>query len=224
MPYVTGKVFSFGSISFIVSGGLFAAYFIVSSLIPAPPIIGDLLPKWSNNWRTYIAIADELLFFATIFLLLSIYILSKILKSNQFPFVLSGCTIIKFIVIPVFMIITLLQGQLAYPVYDYLLSTDVIYFILNISVGAMHAVSILLSISILLLSFSLIKGLVGLLPVLIGFLTSVCQLVSAYPWLINSKLNLVCQLTFPVWLVSIGVLLLTKKDRFLLVTQNEPVV
>lgn len=222
MISITAKVFKLGVTSFLISGVLFFAYFIFTFLISNPALNSDKLSDWMNESRLFIAIADELLLFATVFFLLSIYILAKILKADQFPMVLAGCIIIKFFIIPVFMLIVLLQGRLAYPVYDQQLSTDIISFIVSLWIGAMHALSILLAVSILLLSLSLRKGVLGRLPVLIGIPTSLCQFISAYPWLIHSTLHLLFQLTFPIWLISMGVLLLAKREAFIpLLQQNK---
>ena len=215
MILITEKVFKFGAISFILSGVLFTTYFIVTSFVPIAPFDAVTGINWINEWRLFIAIADELLFFATVFLLPSICIFANLFKANQYPFVLAGCTIIQFLVIPIFILIVLLQGRLAYPVYNYHLSIDIIIFIVSLSIGAMHASSILLAISIVLLCLSLRKGLLGSLPVFIGVIASFGQLLSAYPWLIASIVNLLCQLLFPIWLVLIGILLLVKKDEFL---------
>jgi hypothetical protein len=203
MISISTKVFKFGALSFLISGVLFSAYFITTSFVPVVPLNSAKVFDWINEWKLYIAIADELLLFATAFLLFSVYILAKILQANQFPLVLAGCTIIQFLAIPMLLLIVLLQGRLVYPVYNYPLSADMVYFISGLSIGAMHACSILFAVSIFLLSLSFRK----IIAVFIGVLLFCCQLISAYPWLLNSTSNLLCQLTFPLGLLLNGILL-----------------
>ncbi|BDA78977.1 hypothetical protein LPTSP3_g19070 [Leptospira kobayashii] len=209
------KIYKFGAISFIFSGFLFLSYFILSNLVPVAPSDKLLLNDWIEEWKFFIQMMDELLIFATVFLMPSIYVIARILNANHSPLALIASFIFMFLIVPIFILIDLLVGRLVYPVFNYQMSNDIILFILSLSVGSMHCISLLLSISIFLFTLSFRNQYHDIFLIIIGVLTSICQIVGAYPWLINSKLNLICQLSFPIWLIYIGILLLIKKKIFL---------
>ncbi|TGM58150.1 hypothetical protein [Leptospira vanthielii] len=199
---------------FFIASLLFATYFVLSYLVPSPPSDTAQLHSWITEWKTFLQIADEILIFATLSLLPSIYTLANPIKENQPPLVLFASGLFFLLVVPMFVLVDLLLGRLVYPVNVYPLAIDTIVFILSLIAGTMHMISLVLALAILLFSISFRKKTWGSLVLVIGIFVFGFQITASYPWLVSPGVLLLCQLSFPIWLLSIGFYFAKNEKRF----------
>lgn len=89
--------------------------------------------------------ADEVFFFATLLMIPSIAALYRILVRAGRIKTLVGCGILVTI-IPVNIMLVVILGRLAYPVYNIELSPDIYKLIISIYYGGMHCAAIILNI------------------------------------------------------------------------------
>ncbi|MBM9546762.1 hypothetical protein JWG40_07030 [Leptospira sp. 201903074] len=189
---------------FLISSLLFATYFVLLYLVSSPPNDTAHLHTWITEWKTYIQIADEILIFATLSLLPSIYTLANVNQKNESPATLFASGLFFLLVIPMFVLVDLLWGRLVYPVNVYPLAVDTVVFILSLIAGTMHMISLVLALAILLFSISFRKKTWGGLILVSGILGFGFQIIASYPWLLTPGILLFCQLSFPIWLLFWG--------------------
>lgn len=206
---------------FLIASLLFAIYFVLSCLVPSPPSDTAQLHSWITEWKTYIQIADEILIFATLALLPSIYTLANPIKENESPLVLFASGLFFLLVVPMFVLVDLLLGRLVYPVNVYPLSEETIVFLLSLITGTMHMISLVLALAILLFSISFRKKTWGGLVLVMGILVFGFQITASYPWLLSPGVLLLCQLSFPIWLLSIGFYFAKNENRIPKKNQTE---
>ncbi|TDY71931.1 hypothetical protein CLV96_0910 [Leptospira meyeri] len=188
---------------FLLSSLLFASYYFVSFQIPSPPNEINQLQQWILDSKFYLQIADEILIFAVLALLPSIYLLTNPWKKEESPSALFASGLFFLLVVPMFVLVDLLIGRLVYPVNVYPLTVETIVFILSLQVGTMHLVSLVLALAILLYSFSFRKRKGGGLVFVFGIFTFGFQILASYSWIISPGVLLFCQLSFPIWLVLV---------------------
>ncbi|WP_232374050.1 hypothetical protein [Leptospira chreensis] len=137
---------------YFIASFLFVIYYLLLYLVPPPPNDTSQLHAWISEWKTYLQIADEILIFATLALLPSIYTLTNPRKQNQSPVALFASGLFFLIVIPMYVLVDLLFGRLVYPVNVYPLSEDSIVFILSLISGTNHMISLVTALAIVLYS------------------------------------------------------------------------
>lgn len=162
---------------------------------------------WLVKWRFNIVMADELLFFATLFLIPSIAALYLILVKVDKIKTLIGCGLLA-VVIPVNIVLDIILGRLVYPVYDLKFLPDIYKLILSIYYGGIHAAAIILSIATIILCFVIRRSVLGKLVANFAFLTGIKDLVGAYPWLIGTVMIFVSQLFFSAWFIILCIRIL----------------
>ncbi|MDF2986163.1 MAG: hypothetical protein K0R50_1673 [Eubacterium sp.] len=200
-------IIKFGGITFIISGVLFLAQYLFFLPLPAPPSVDADLMTWLTKWRFNIAMADELLFFATLLLLPSIAALYRILvKVDKIKTVL-GCGLMA-VIIPVNILLDIILGRLVYPVYNIEFSPDIYKLIASIYYGGMHSVAIIMSVATFVLCFVIRRSVLGKSTANFGFLVGIFDFIGAYPWLIGTVMVFVSQLFFSAWLVVLGIRML----------------
>lgn len=188
---------------FLLSSLLFASYYVVFYLIPSPPNEVSQLSKWILDWKIYLQIADEILIFAVLALIPSIYQLANPWRKEEPPTALFASGLIFLLVVPMFVLVDLLIGRLVYPVNVYPLGEETIVFLLSLQVGTMHMISLVLALAILLYSISFRKRKGSGLIFVFGIFTFGFQILASYSWILSPELLLVCQLSFPIWLVFV---------------------
>lgn len=206
---------------FLISSLLFAAYFVLLYLVSSPPNDTAHLHTWIAEWKTYIQIADEILIFATLSLLPSIYTLANVNQKNESPVALFASGLFFILVVPMFVLVDLLLGRLVYPVNVYPLAVDTIVFLLSLITGTMHMIFLVLALAILLFSISFRKKTWGSLVLVMGIFVFGFQITASYPWLLSPGVLLLCQLSFPIWLLSIGFYFAKNENRFPKKNQTE---
>lgn len=197
-------IIKFGGITFILSGLLLLAQNLFLLPTSSPPLTDTELIMWLVKWRFNISMADEVFMFAAIFLIPSIAALYLILVKVDKIKALFGCGLLA-VVIPIYVFLDIILGRLVYPVYNIELSADIYRLVLSIYYGGMHAAAIILSIATILLCFVIRKSAIGKLAANFGLVVGVLALVGAFPWLIGDLLTFICQLSFSVWLIILGV-------------------
>ncbi|RCX23336.1 hypothetical protein DFP94_101933 [Fontibacillus phaseoli] len=193
----------FGGITFILSGILFFAQYLFVLPIPTLPLSDADLVKWLQEWRFNISMADELMFFAALLLIPSLFALYRILvKADKIKTVL-GCGLLAATV-PVNILLVVILGRLVYPVYEIELSPEIYKLVLSIYYGGLHSVAIILGMATIILCLVIGKSILGKPMAYFGFTAGLLELVGAYPWLIGSVMVFVSQLVFSAWFVMLG--------------------
>lgn len=200
-------IIKIGGIAFVIFGILTLIQNLFLLPISSPPALDSEIQTWLTKWQFHIAMADEVLFFATLALIPSIAALYKILVKTEKVKALIGCGILALI-LPVNIFLDIILGRLAYPVYNMELSTDINKLVLSIYYGGTHCAAILWSVAIILLCFVIRKSAVGRMAAYFGFLTAVLVLIGAFPWLIGSVMYFIIQLFFSAWFIILGIRIL----------------
>lgn len=206
MTNQTNNLLNRNRIPFFICSLLFLSYYLTMYLVPPPPNETNLLHKWIFDWKLYLQIADEILIFAVLALFPVIYILGNPWKKEESTTALFASGLFFLLVVPMFVLVDLLIGRLVYPVNSYPLSEDTIVFLLSMQVGTMHMISLVLALAILLYSVSYRnKNKNGSLILVFGVLTFGFQMIASYSWLISPEVLLFCQLSFPIWILFVGI-------------------
>ncbi|MCG6152223.1 hypothetical protein [Leptospira bandrabouensis] len=206
MSNQTNNLLNRNRIPFFICSLLFFSYYLTMYLVPPPPNETNLLQKWILDWKLYLQIADEILIFAVLALIPSIYQLANPWRKEESTTALFASGLVFFLVVPMFVLVDLLIGRLVYPVNSYPLSEDTIVFLLSMQVGTMHMISLVLALAILLYSISYRnKNKNGSLILVFGVLTFGFQMIASYSWLISPGVLLFCQLSFPIWILFVGI-------------------
>jgi len=205
----------FGALTFILAGVLFFIANLITISLPNPPSAETDFIKWLSENRIYLSIQNEILFFATISLIPSSFVLYKLLKKTTSRSSLLGLGLM-LMAIPVLAMLDIVAGRLVYPVYDINLSFDILKLVLSIYHGGMHAVSIIFGMSIFLISFATRDTIFPKYHWYVGLITGVMQIIGSYPWLTGFFFNLIVIFFFSFWLVLNGINILfevNKSDR-----------
>ncbi len=215
------QIFRFGGLAFISAGVLFLAGNLLIATLPNPPSPASDFLKWLSENRIYLAIQNEILFFATVSLIPSTYVLHKLLKNRRTRSSLLGLGLM-IMVIPLLAMLDIVEGRLVYPVYSISLSSDLLKLALSIYYGGMHAVLLLLAGAIIFTSYALRGKIFPQYYWYLGLMTGVSQIVGSYPWLIGLAVNLIAILLFSAWLILTGVTILRKASHPDLATTQPP--
>ena len=205
-------IVKFGGITLVISGILFLAQSLFLLPLSSPPSSDTELMTWLQKWRFPVAMADELFFFATLFLVPSIAALYRILRKADQIKALTGCGLLV-ILLPINLMLDIILGRLVYPVYHMELSSDLYRLVLSIYYGGMHLAAILLGIATILLSLAIRKSAIGKFTAYFGFITGILDFIGAYPWLIGTVMTFVSQLFFSVWFILLGVGMLGSRQE-----------
>lgn len=201
------SLIKFGGITLILSGILFLVQYLFLLPMPSPPLADEDLMTWLREWKTNIAMADELLFFATLMLIPSIVALYRILVKVDRIKAIFGCGLLA-VIIPVNMVLDIVLGRLVYPVYEIELSPDIYKLVFSLYYGGMHLVAIIFSAATIILCFAIRRSVIGKPVAYLGFGVGVLDLIGAYPWLIGTTMVFVCQLFYCAWFVLLGIRML----------------
>ena len=192
-----------GGIALILSGVLFLAQSLFLLPVPGPPLADADLLSWLADWTLHLAMADELLFFATLCLIPPLLVLYRLLVKTAQIKTLLGCGIIA-VILPVNMVIVFILGRFVYPVYGIELAPESYRLLLSLYYGGVHTVALLWSASVILLCFVIRKSRLGKKAAYFGFAAGVMQLAAAYPWLFPSAVWFASQLLLYGWFILLG--------------------
>lgn len=197
-------VVKFGGITLIISGVLFFTQYLFVLPAGAPPLADADLMAWVQEWRFYLSMADELLFFATLLLIPSIAALYRILVKVDKLKTLLGCGLLA-VIIPIYIFLDIVLGRLVYPVYELELSPEIFKLVLSIYYGGMHSAAIILCMATILLCLILRKSVLGKPVANFGFVVAALDLIGAYPWLLATPIVFVSQLAPALWFAVLGI-------------------
>ena len=193
-----------GGGALMASGALFLARDVLELAGGPPPAEGAALLAWVESNRHLIAAGNELLFFATIALVPAVVALYRSLVTEHRATAVTGCGIIAA-AIPILAVLAIVQGRLVYPVYGLRAGTPAAAeLVVGIFHGALHAVGLMMAVATFVLSLAMRRGGYGRAIAYLGFVTSVLDLVGAYPYLIGTIPTLVCRVFFSAWFVAVG--------------------
>lgn len=198
------SVIKFGGISLILAGVLFFAQYLFVLPMPGPPLSDAALMTWLQEWRFNLSMADELMFFATLWLIPSIVGLYRVLVKVDTIQTMLGCGLLA-VVIPVNLVLVIVLGRLVYPVYNIELSPDIYKLVISEYYGGVHAVAILFSLATLFLCLVIRKSVIGKPAAYVGLVAGLLDLIGAFPWRIGTGMVFVSQLFFSAWFIILGI-------------------
>lgn len=197
-------LYKLGGISFIVSGALFLLKSLFDFKVGPPPSTGAEILAWATAGKFPLAMANEALFIAAIFLVPAVIALYRSLASTDATKAAVGCGIIA-VTIPIMATLDIVQGRLIYPVYDLIANTTgAAELVVGIFYGGLHAVALLMGVATIVLSLAMRRGAYGRNVAFLGFATGMFDVIGSYPWLIGTVLVLVSQVFFAAWFLAVG--------------------
>ncbi|HWR26431.1 MAG TPA: hypothetical protein VN316_00995 [candidate division Zixibacteria bacterium] len=197
-------IYRLGGISFIISGILFLVKYLLDLMAGPPPSNGAEILTWMATGKLPLEIANEVLFFAVMFLVPAVIALYYSLASIDRTKAAVGCGIIA-VVIPIILVLDIVQGRLIYPVYNISVNTPAVAeLVVAIYYGGLHAISELLGFATIVLSLAMKHGVYGRNIAYLGIATGVFDIIGSYPWIIGPILVLVSQILFAAWFLAVG--------------------
>jgi len=204
MPNELKGLVRIGGAAWIGSGVLFVARAVLEFLAGVPPSSGVDILTWSVSQRTLLAISNEVLFFAALFLVPALFVLYLGLSASSRVWAATGCGVVG-VTIPVMVMLDIIQGRLVYPVFGInARSPDIAEFIIAVFYGGLHGVYIIIGVGAVILSVAMLRAGYQRLIVYLGIIGGLLAIVGAYPYLIGPVLSAVCQMFFPAWFVAVG--------------------
>jgi len=207
----------FGGLAFISAGVLFLVGNLLIATLPSPPSIEAQFYRWLSESKTYIAIQNEILFFATVSMIPSVYVLYRLLK-NQISISSVFGLGLMVMVIPVLVVLDIVEGRMVYPVYSIRISFDLLKLVLSIYHGGMHMVSLLFAGAIFFTSYAMRGKFFPQSHWYLGLITSAAQIVGSFPWWVGLSVNVLAILLFSAWFILTGVNIFQKADESWLIT------
>jgi hypothetical protein len=197
-------LYKVGGISFVVVGILFLSKYLLDLAIGLPPKDGAELLAWRAAGELPIAITNEILFFAAMFLVPGVIALYRGLGGVNRVTVVIGCGVLAALV-PVLMMLDIVHGRFVYPIHGYRVDTPAIAgFVIAIYDGGLHAVAIAFGVATMALSLAMLSGSFGRNIAYLGFAAAAFDVIGAYPEAIGPILILVSQVLFAAWFLAVG--------------------
>lgn len=197
-------LYRLGGISFIVSGALFLLKSLFDFKVGPPPSTGAEILAWSTSGRFPLAMANEALFIAAIFLVPAVIALYRSLAGTDATKAAVGCGVFA-VTIPIMGALDIVQGRLIYPVYALVTDTPAVAeLVVGVFYGGLHAVALLMGVATMVLSLAMRRGAYGRNVAFLGLATGVFDVIGSYPWLIGTVLVLVSQVFFAAWFLAVG--------------------
>ncbi len=204
MSHELKGIYKFGGISFIISGILFLVKYFLDLMAGPPPSSGAEILTWTATGKLPLEIANEVLFFAAMFLVPGVIALYYSLANIERSKAVMGCGIIA-VVIPIILMLDIVEGRLIYPVYDIIINTPAVAeLVVAVYYGGLHATSILLGIATIVLSLAMKRGVYGRNIAYLGIATGVFDIIGSDPWIIGPILIMVSQILFTAWFLAVG--------------------
>ena len=193
-----------GGISFIASGVLFFLKYLLDIMAGPPSSSGAEILTWTATAKLPLAIGNEVLFFAAMFLVPAVIALYHHLAGTEKTKAAVGCGIFAA-AIPVLLVLDIVQGRLIYPVYGILAKTPAAAeLVVGVYIGGLHAVGIMLGVATIVLSLAMKRGGFGGNIAYLGMAAGVFDFIGAYPDSIGPVLVLVSQILFAAWFIAVG--------------------
>jgi hypothetical protein len=207
MSQDTLRIQRFGGGTFIVAGILFSAASLPLVFLPVPPTTSDGFLSWLTASKPSIFASNELLFFATVFLIPSFVALGRLLNVRNSISAIVGLGIIA-LALPLLAMIIIAQGRLVDPVFNLDLSVDTLKFAFTIYYGGLHAVLLMVGAALFFLGFAMRPTAFQGYIMVFGYVAGLLQIAGAYPWLTPLAFNVLPPLSLSVWMVLVGLSML----------------
>jgi hypothetical protein len=197
------KLVKSGGLTFVIAGVLFFAANLIVITLPHPPAVEAEFFEWLSGNSLILMLQNELLMFAALFLVPSAIALYVLQKERASRSAITG-TGLMMAAIPVLFMLVIVAGRLVYPVYGIQLSFDALKLMLSVYHGGMHAVFIILAVSIVLISLAMRSLGFPKLHRYLGLINGVSLIAGSYPWLTGFAFNLIVIMVLSSWLVLTG--------------------
>lgn len=196
-------------VALALSGVLFLAKAGLDIRVGDPPSGAAELVAWRSAEKFFLALTNEILFFAVVLLVPGVLGLYASLAGVRRRTAAWGCALIAA-VIPVLMALTIVHGRLPFPVYGIeLQDAAAVQLVVSVYYGGQHAASLLFALATVLIAVAMRSTSYGRPIVLLGVLTAVGDMVGAYPWLAGPVLTTASEVLFAGWFIAVGVRLAT---------------
>ena len=197
---------AFGGSTLIVGGvALASAEFLIA--VVSRPVAGGSITAWIHAAATPLAVADELLFVALVCLVLGGLVLWQAVRARH-PISALVMVTSLLLAMAVVMVLVLVVGRLVYPVYDIAIGDAGNALLVSLMFGGLHAVSLLLGISLLAATAALRGSGAPWWLVIVAMVTAVAQWVGAFPWLTPDWVNGTVPVLLGAWMLAAGVWLI----------------
>lgn len=204
MSHELKGIYTFGGISFIISGILFLVKYLLDLMVGPPPSSGAEILAWRASGELPLAFTSEVLFFAGVFLVPGVIALYYSLASLDRSKAVLGCGIIA-VVIPIIFVLVIVHGRLIYPVYNIRVNTPAVAeLVVAVYYGGLHAIGLLLGGATIVVSLAMKRGVYGRNIAYLGIATGVFDIIGAYPDTIGPILIMVSQILFAAWFLAVG--------------------
>ena len=201
------RPYKFGGLSFVAVGTLFLAKCLLDLEVGPPPSRGAEILAWRAANELPLAITNEVLFFAAVFLVPATIALYRCLARVDRTKVAVGSALIAA-AIPIILMLDIVHGRLVYPVYGLRVDTPAVAeFVIAVYYGGLHAIALLFVVATLVLSHVMRRGVFGRNIAYLGFAAAAFGFLGAYPETIGPVLILVAQVLFAAWFLAVGMTL-----------------
>jgi hypothetical protein len=198
------SAYRLGGISLILSGMLYLTKSVLDFVVGDPPSTGPEILEWQSSHQVALAWTSEVLFATAVLMVPAVIALYRSLGGSDRPWVGFGCGVFAAI-IPTLCAVLVVHGRLAFPVYGITLDDPAIAaLVVSLYYGGMHAVSLLLAGTAVMLGLAMRRGIFGSGVGAVGVVAGATQIAVAYPWLVAPILVLIIQAIFAAWLVLAG--------------------
>jgi hypothetical protein len=205
-----------GGAAFIGSGLLFLLRATLDTIAGEPPSGGIETLAWVRSHSLIVGLDSEILFFASVFLVPAVIALYRSLAGFERLQAAIGCGLLA-LVIPVLMVLPIIHGRLAYPVYGIRVDTpDLAALLVAVFYGGLHAIGLLLGFATIVLSLAMRTEVYGKPITYLGFAAAGFDIVGAYPDAIGPVATLVSQTFVAAWFCVVGSRLYRIRDHRLL--------
>ncbi len=210
MPHAETRLQKFGGGAFVAAGILLLPANLLLVFLPTPPTTQGSFSQWLSANTFSIALANELMFFATALLVPSFIALGQVLGFRSKISAFAGLSIVA-LALPLLAMINVVQGRLVYPVYGLNLSVDALQLSFSILYGGLHATALMFGAALILIGFAM-RGATfnkGMVPysVVVGLL----QIAGAYPWLTPTPFNALVSISLSLWMALTGIMMIRVK-------------
>lgn len=188
----------------MASGALLLAKSVLDVVVGDPPSTGAQLVQWRSGHHIPLALTNEVLCFAVVLLIPAVTALYRRLDGPENRAVGFGCGVLAT-VIPITLVLVIIQGRLAYPVFGIDLgSPSMVGLLVSLYYGGAHLVSLLLASATIVLGLVMKRERHTRVIGVLGIVTGVTEILSSFPWIFGSAVAAVAQAFLAAWFFLIG--------------------
>ena len=205
MPNELRGFYKVSGAALVASGALFLANAVLDLQAGQPPSGGAETLAWAVSRTRIFEAESEVLFFAAMCLVPAVVAIYRSLEATDRTKATIGCGIIA-VTIPIFAVLDIFLGRLAWPVYGIGVATaDLAQFVVAVYYGGMHSINECMAIATVILSVAMARhAAYGKAIAFLGVATAAADVIGSFPWAIGPVPTLVCQAFFSGWFVAVG--------------------